>query len=219
MKRNVILTGASGMVGSLILELCLESDDVNTVTSLVRRPSSTVHPKLREIVVEDFSNYDPVIDEFENQDIAFFCIGVYTGAVPREEFRKITVDFAVAFGEALIDKSPGGTLCLLSGAGADRTEKSKMMFAADKGAAENQLSSMGLKAFHTFRPGYIYPVASRKEPNFSYKLMRFLYKPLIRPLGKKYSIKSTELAQSMFNVGFNGCDLEILENQDILRFS
>ena len=107
-------------------------------------------------------------------------------------------------------------MCLFSGAGADRTEKSKVSFQRYKGMAENQITSLNLK-FYSFRPGYIYSVEPRKEPNFSYKIARVLY-PVIKVLGKKYSVKSTDLANAMFNVGLNGAEKQILENQDILKY-
>ncbi len=212
---KVIVTGGTGMVGGLVLENCLNSDQVKEVISFVRRPSDIKNDKLKEVVVADFLNYDLLIEHFMNIDVAFFCIGVYTGAVPKEEFRKITVDYPVAFAKALYKYSPSANFCLLSGAGADRSEKSRTMFARDKGAAENQLSAIGFKSFHAFRPGYIYPVEPRKEPNLMYTISRWLY-PLIRLFGKNASIKSTELAQAMFNVGMKGYEREILENRDIL---
>lgn len=216
MAKKIILTGASGMVGGILLNLCLESEKVEKVISLVRRPSTSRHPKLEEIVVKDFLQYDSNTIDLEGVDIAFFCIGVYTGAVPEDLFRKITVDYPVALAKALYEHSPDATYCLLSGAGADRTEKSRTMFARDKGVAENQLATIGFKAFHTFRPGYIYPVTPRKEPNFAYTVFRKLY-PLMKPLmGKNSSITSVELAQGMFNVGMSGHAQEVLENKDIL---
>ena len=83
--------------------------------------------------------------------------------------------------------------------------------------AENRLSKLNLE-FYSFRPGYIYPVEARKEPNVAYRIFKVLY-PLIKILGKKYSIKSTELADVMFEVGVSGAPQEILENQDILEFN
>lgn len=91
-----------------------------------------------------------------------------------------------------------------------------MMFALDKEIAENQLDKIGFNKFHTFHPAYIYPVEPRNEPNFSYKLMRMLYKPLLKPFGKKYSITSVELATAMFQVGIHGSEVTTLENADIL---
>lgn len=212
---KIIVTGATGMVGGLILENCLKSGQVELVISLVRRPTDVKDDKLTEVVETDFLNYESLSEHFENVDAAFLCIGVYTGAVPKDEFRKVTVDIPVAFAKALYKYSPEAKLCLLSGAGADRTEKSRTMFARDKGAAENQLSAMRFKSFHTFRPGYIYPVKVRKEPNLMYVISRKLY-PLLKLMGKNASITSTELAQAMFNVGMRGHSQEILENRDIL---
>ena len=215
--KNVLIAGASGMVGNLILRTCLSSNEVGKVISLVRRKSSMVHEKLQEIKISDFTNYSNHDSTFQNIDAAFFCIGVYTGKVPKQEFKLITVDYALAFAEALKNSSPNANICLLSGAGADRTEKSRTAFAKYKGIAENRISELTHK-FFTFRPAYIYPVEPRKEPNLMYKLSRILY-PVIKLLGKNASIKSTELANAMFKVGIHGGEQEIFENKDILEIS
>ena len=218
MGYKVIITGASGMIGNLVLGNCLESEAVSEVVSLVRKPTEMEHFKLKEVVVHDFVMYNIPLEHFQNVDAAFFCIGVYTGAVPKDEFRRITVDIPVAFAKELIKHSPEARFCLLSGAGADRSEKSRTMFARDKGAAENRLSAMGFKSFHTFRPGYIYPVEARKEPNLMYVISRKLY-PILKLMGKNASIKSTELAGAMVHVGLSGEADEILENRDILELA
>ena len=215
MKRALI-AGASGMVGKLVLQHCLESDAISEVISLVRRPSGETHPKLTEKVIADFHTYDAEASSFQGIDAAFFCIGVYTGQVKDDVFKEITVDYAVNFGKLLKAHSPQATLCLLSGMGADRTEKSKTSFAKYKGMAENQLSALGLK-FHALRPAYIYPVTPRKEPNFMYTFSRAIY-PLVKLFGDGMSIKSTELAKAIFKAGMEGADQEVLENKEILGF-
>lgn len=214
--KKVIIAGATGMIGQLVLEHCLKTTEVKEVISLVRRKSEREHPKLKEVLIEDFSDYSAHSSSFEKVDTAFFCIGVYTGQVPDEQFKQITVDYAVVFAQAVKSANPKARLCLLSGAGADRTEKSRTSFARYKGMAENQMAALGLE-FYTLRPGYIYPVMSRKEPNIMYRTMRFLY-PLIRLAGSNASIKSTELAKAMYQIGMQGADSEILENKDILKY-
>ena len=216
--KKVIIAGSSGMVGSLVMEYCLASDQVGQVVSLVRKRSNNKHPNLTEIEVNDFSDLSSYQTHFRDVAAAFFCIGVYTGTVPDPVFKQVTVDFASAFGRALANESPQARLCLLSGMGADRTEKSRVAFSRYKGMAENQLAEMKLAGFHSFRPAYIYPVRKRQEPNFMYRVSRFLY-PLVRLLGKKYSIRSEELARAMVNIGLNGADKVILENPDILEHS
>lgn len=213
---KVIIAGGTGMVGALLVKICLASEKVSEVRSLVRKPTGVQHPKLKEFAVPDFENYSTHHHIFEDISAAFFCIGVYTGAVPDEEFKKITVDYAVAFATALKQQSADATICLLSGAGADSTEKSKTPFARYKGMAENRISSFNMK-FYSFRPGYIYPVEPRKEPNIGYKILRTIY-PVLKLFGKNISITSDELARTMYNVGMHGANKQILENRDILAY-
>ena len=204
------------MVGSHLLEICLQSTVVNSITLLVRKPMPQLNAKIRQHVVKDFTNYDSSTEELRNLDVVYFCIGVYTGSVKRDEFRKVTIDYPVALGKMVHEYSPQAQFILLSGAGADRTEKSKMMFAIDKGIAENKLFGIFGAKFHSARPGYIFPVLKRNEPNLSYALMRFLY-PLIRLLGKKYSITSWQLAQAIFQLGMTETDQTTFENNELLE--
>jgi len=213
--KNVLLTGASGMIGNIILKQCLDSQEIAKVTSFVRRFSDNKHPKLNEVLVKNFKDYSPYKHEFQNIDVVYFCIGVYTGAVSDQKFKEVTVDYTKTFVDVLKVNSPDANFCFLSGGGADRTEKSRMSFAKYKGIAENYFFSNLSNAF-TFRPAYIYPVERRKEPNFTYRISRVLY-PLIKMLGANVSIKSDQLAYGMFKVGMASSEQEVFENRDILR--
>ncbi len=212
--KNVILTGANGMVGRLILEQCLNSSAVKAVTAILRKPLEINHPKLVEVMHHDFLNFDSVKAHFVNKDVAFYCIGVYTGQVPVDEFKRITVDFTRTFCETLYNHSPQAAFCFLSGQGADQTEQSSILFAKQKGIAENIILNQGFGRTHLFRPGYIYPDTPRKEPNQAYKLMRFLYKP-VAVVYPNIGVSSTKLATKMFTVGIFGGEKTIYENSDI----
>ncbi|MEM6261323.1 MAG: hypothetical protein AAGI38_02365 [Bacteroidota bacterium] len=216
MKKAVII-GSSGMVGKVVLNLCLEHPEISQVISWVRKPSGISHPNLLEVVTDDLVNYPDAATYFADVTAAYCCVGVYTGAVPKDVFRKVTTDIPIAFAKALYAHSPAARYCFLSGQGADRTGKSAMMFARDKGDAENAISDLAQGRFFTFRPGYIYPVEKREEPSFGYRLMRNLY-PVFRLLGKNVSITSEQLAQAIFQVGMDtGSYLEELENKDIIN--
>jgi nucleoside-diphosphate-sugar epimerase len=212
--KKIVFAGSTGMVGSIVLQLCLSSEKVAEIIALVRKPSGNGHPKYKEIIVEDFMNYEMHVDLFKGVDIVFYCLGVYTGTVPAPLFRKINFDYPYNLAKAIHGNSPNATFCLLSGQGADRTEKSKMQFARDKGAIENALAALNFKSFYSFRPAYIYPTQKRKEPNFFYSLSRVLY-PIIKLLGNTLSITDQQLARTMFEVGMNGYTKEILENKDM----
>jgi nucleoside-diphosphate-sugar epimerase len=51
---NILITGASGMIGSLIVESCLQKDEIKQVTSITRKPSGIQHAKLIEAIQNDF---------------------------------------------------------------------------------------------------------------------------------------------------------------------
>ena len=93
--------------------------------SLVRQPLNLSHVKLREIVAEDFLHYTPHEEQFKGVDVVYYCVGVYTGAVPRDLFRMITVDYPMALAQTIKKHAPKSAFVLLSGQGADRQEKSR----------------------------------------------------------------------------------------------
>ena len=92
-----------------------------------------------------------------------------------------------------------------------------MAFARYKGGAEKALLAAGFPAVYRFRPAYIYPVEPRKEPNFSYRLMRAIY-PAFRLLLPNRVIRADDLARAMVDVtiretGESGG--RVFENRDI----
>jgi len=118
---KILMTGGTGMAGGLALRDGLCHPEVTEITSIGRRPTGVEDPKLTEVLHQDFTDYGPIASHFEHCDAALFCLGAYTGAVPDRELREITVDYTVAFSDALYAGSPGAAVCFLSGQGADPT--------------------------------------------------------------------------------------------------
>jgi len=216
--KNVVIVGASGMVGNIIQRECLDSTTVSKVTSIVRHPSGISHPKLKEIVHQDFLNFSEIKESFMKHSAAYFCIGAYTGTVSDDKFKTITVDMAQVFADAVLEGSPDVTFCFLSGAGADLKEKSRVSFARYKGMAENYLISKHFRGLNIFRPGYIYPVKKRVEPNLMYKISRGLY-PLLKNIMPGSAITSEGLGKAMFKAGIEGANHGILENIEIKKLN
>ncbi|MFC2111552.1 hypothetical protein ACFLQ5_03790 [Bacteroidota bacterium] len=67
---------------------------------------------------------------------------------------------------------------------------------------------------YIFRPGYIYPDSPRKEPNFTYKIMRVIYKPISK-VYPNIGLTSKKLAAKMMDIGLNGGNRTIYENKNI----
>ncbi|KAJ3437851.1 oxidoreductase htatip2 [Anaeramoeba flamelloides] len=215
--KNVIMTGATGMIGSLVLKHLLQSDEIESVTCFLRRKTGIESNKLIEIINKDFENYDDLDEHFKRKDICYYCLGVYTGTVKRDLFRKITVDYTASFSNKLKEHSPECTFCFLSGAGADRKEKSWVAFSKDKGIAENALIKLKFEQLYIVRPAYIYPVEQRKAPTKSYAFMRKVY-PLMNKCYSKGVITSTVLAHAMFRLGLKGGKKVTYENKELKQF-
>src|SRR6266478_3468317 len=216
-QTRLVLVGATGMVGGYALRYALDHPAVKSATAIVRRKLDISHPKLNQVVHRDFANCSALAEALSGQDGAVFCLGAYTGAVSDAELRTITVDYPIEFARVLHASSPGAAFSFLSGSGADPTGRSRMPFARYKGEAENALLAAGFAHVYIFRPAYIYPVEPRKEPNFSYRLLRTVY-PAFRTLFPNQVIRADDLARAMVDVvvretGRRGGS--ILENRDI----
>jgi len=216
-QKHLVIVGGSGMVGGYALRYALDHPAVGRVTAIGRRKVGLTHPKLNEVLHQDFANCSALAPALVYQDAAIFCLGTYTGSVSDAELRKITVDYTVEFARVLHSSSPGAAFSFLSGSGADQTGRSRMAFARYKGEAEKALVAAGFPRLYNFRPAYIYPVEPRKEPNFSYRLLRATY-PVFRVLFPNQVIPADDLARVMVDVAVRGTresGSRILENRDI----
>ena len=216
-QKRLVIVGATGMVGGCALRYALENSAVGSVTSIGRKKLGISHPKLTEVLHSDFADCSSLAETLSGQDAAVFCLGTYTGSVSDADLRRVTVDYTISFARVFRGSSPGATLAFLSGSGADQTGRSRVPFALYKGQAENALLAARFPRVYIFRPAYIYPIESRKEPNFSYRLLRAIY-PLFRLLFPNQVIRSDDLARVMVDVAVRGTDESrgpVFENREI----
>ena len=216
-QTRLVIVGATGMVGGYALRYALDHPAVCRVTAIGRRSLSISHPKLKEVLHKDFADCSALAEALSDQDAAIFCLGTYTGAVSDAELRKTTVDYTIEFARVLHSSSPGAAFSLLSGSGADPTGRSRMAFARYKGEAENALAADGFPHVYMFRPAYIYPVQPRREPNFSYRVLRAIY-PAFRVLFPNQVIRADDRARTMVDAAVRGTGegrTLVLENRDI----
>ena len=215
--KDLVIVGATGMVGGYALRDALEHPAVGRATSIGRRKLGISHPKLKEVLHPDFADCSALAETLSGQDAAVFCLGAYTGAVTDAELRRITVNYPIEFARVLRNSSPGAAFSFLSGSGADPTGRSRMPFARYKGEAENALLAAGFPHVYLFRTAYIYPVEPRKEPNFSYRLLRGIY-PAFRVLFPNQVIRADDLARAMVGAVVSETGQRggpVFENRDI----
>ena len=216
-QKRLVIVGATGMVGGYALRRALDRPAVGRVTAIGRRKVGLSHSKLDEVLHPDFADCSALAETLSGQHAALFCLGTYTGSVPDAELRTITVDYTVEFARVLHGSSPDAAFSFLSGNGADPTGRSRMAFARYKGEAEKALLEAGFPHVYIFRPAYIYPVRPRKEPNFSYRLLRAIY-PAFRLLFPNQVIPADDLARAMVDVALGETGERggvVFENRDI----
>jgi uncharacterized protein YbjT (DUF2867 family) len=215
--NRLVIVGATGMVGGYALRYALEHPRVGRVTSIGRRKVRLSHPNLTEVLHPDFADCSSLTEALTSQDALIFCLGTYMGMVTDSELRRVTVDYTVELARVLRASSPDAAFSFLSGNGADPTGQSRMAFARYKGEAEKALLATGVPRVYILRPAYIYPVEPRKEPNFSYRLLRWIY-PAFRLVFANLVIRSDDLARAMVDVAVQRKGERqnlVFENRDI----
>jgi uncharacterized protein YbjT (DUF2867 family) len=216
-QKRLVIVGATGMVGGYALRYALDDPGVMRVTSIGRKKVGVSHPKLEQVLHQDFADCTQLAGTLSDQDASVFCLGTYTGSVSDAELRRTTVDYTIEFARVLRVSSPAAAFSFLSGSGADPTGRSRMAFARYKGEAEKALVASEFPHVYIFRPAYIYPVEPRKEPNLSYRLMRTIY-PAFRVLFPNQVIRADDLGRAMVDVAISETVKTrnlVLENRDI----
>ncbi|HEY9228449.1 MAG TPA: NAD-dependent epimerase/dehydratase family protein [Gemmatimonadaceae bacterium] len=215
---NVILFGASGMVGQGVLRECLLATDVERVLSVVRAPTGEQHAKLRELVHRDFHDFSNAESTLTELDACFFCLGVTSSGMTEEAYAHVTYDIAVAAAQTLARLNPRMTFVFVSGAGTDSTERGRVMWARVKGRTENAIFRMPFAASFAFRPGLIRPMHGVKSRTLSYRVFYTLAWPIMPLLVRflpKYVTTTEQIGRAMLGVARHGYPKRILESVDI----
>lgn len=214
---KVILFGATGMVGQGVLRECLLDPGVERVVSIGRSATGQQHPKLREIVHADLTDFSAIEPEMAGFDACFFCLGVTSAGMTEEAYHRVTYDIAVATAETLVRLNTGMTFVFVSGAGTDSSEKGRTMWARVKGKTENAIARLPFKATYMFRPAFIRPLHGIQSRTKMYRIFYVIFRPFLPLLNAfpKYSTTTEQLGRAMLGVVRRGYPTRILESSDI----
>jgi len=215
---KVILFGASGMVGQGVLRECVLDQDVESVLAVGRSPIGQQHEKLREIVRKNVADLDSVEDRLRGYDACFFCLGASSAGMKEADYRRVTYDLTLAVARTLARLNPDMTFIYVSGAGTDRTERGRIMWARVKGETENALLRLPFKAAYMFRPGVIQPLHGTTSKTRLYRILYAVAGPLItlmRIFFPRWVTTTEQVDRAMIRVGMRGASKPFLENQDI----
>jgi uncharacterized protein YbjT (DUF2867 family) len=215
---NVMLFGATGMVGQGVMRECLLDPEVHLLQTVGRSATGVQHAKLREIVHNDLSQYADIEPSLSGFDTCFFCLGVTSSGMTEENYERVIYGFTMAAAGMLSRLNPQMTFIYVSGSGTDSSERGRIMWARVKGKTENALLRMPFKAAYMFRPGIIEPLYGAKSRTPLYDVFYSLGKPLLPLLRLVFpdQILTTEqVGRAMLAVARHGFPKQILETKDI----
>jgi uncharacterized protein YbjT (DUF2867 family) len=201
------LIGATGLIGSHLLQLLLQDQYFETVRILVRRPFELTHSKLEKKIV-DFNNMESYRLALEGSDVIFCTVGTTQKKVKgnKEAYRK--VDYDIPVHAAQLGKLCGcKTFILVSAIGAN--SKSSNFYLQLKGEVEDAVKAVGLQSVHIMQPSIL--LGKRNEFRLGERIGQFLMNVLSFLIPNKYKpIKATTIATAMLNASkkqTSGCHI------------
>ncbi len=196
--------------------MALGHPDVETVLAIGRRSCEVRHPKLKELLYDDFYDYSAVEGQLAGYNACFFCLGVSSVGMSEKDYTRVTYDLTMEAAKTLSRLNPDMAFCYVSGAGTDSTEKGRVMWARVKGRVENRLKELPFRSVYLFRPGFIKPIKGLRHAHAISKAVGMMF-PLLKVISPKYVCTLEEVGLAMIQAAEAGPVRQIIENRDIAR--
>lgn len=147
-----VISGATGLVGSILIQKLLKDTRFEEVKSISRRSLKITSPKLTEIICSNFEELATKASEL-NGDIYYCCLGTtIKTAGSQEKFRKVDYDAVMEFARiAKLHNAQGFVVITAQGA----NPESRIFYNKVKGEVEESLKALGLKHLVIMRPGLL----------------------------------------------------------------
>ena len=213
-KKSALILGSSGLVGSEVLSLSLESDLYNKIVIVVRSPLTIKHNKLVEKII-DFDM--PKWEEIFPVDHVYCCLGTtIKQAGSKTNFIKVDHDYPLAFAAAA-KKWESSIFSVITAAGV--SPESKIFYNNVKGQLEKKLKSLELFSTLIFRPSLL--LGERKEFRLGEKIGSGIAKVTSWMTPKTYrAIHCKAVAKAMLAESFaDKTGFNIISNKSMHRFS
>ncbi|CAG8364775.1 unnamed protein product [Penicillium salamii] len=148
---HLILTGATGLVGSSVLDAMLSNAAISKISILSRNPvrmaEDAKDSRVHVITHKDFETYDSgVLDQLRDADGCVWALGTSQNNVNKEQYVKITKDFTMAAANAFSTIKPPNApfrFIHVSGEGATQSPgRFSPIFARVKGETESLLGKL-----------------------------------------------------------------------------
>ena len=203
-RRTAIVAGATGLIGSELLQLLLDTDYYTTVVSLTRSYLDFKHDKLLQFVI-DFDRIDEVKELLGATDI-YCCLGTtMKKAGSKEAFRKVDFDYPLQLAKLALENE-SKQFFLVSALGADTN--SMFFYNQVKGELEDKVKQLGYQSVHIFQPSLL--LGAREEQRTGEQIAKAISKgisfALAGPLKKYKPIEANTVATAMYKKAMERTD-------------
>jgi uncharacterized protein YbjT (DUF2867 family) len=196
--KTALIIGSTGLIGSQLLEILLESADYDKVIAFVKRDTGKTHAKLTQHII-DFDKPESYQNLVVGDD--FFCtIGTtIKNAGSKEAFRKVDFGYPQQFA-AFALKNDVKQFLIISSLGADKAAGN--FYLKTKGEIEDYLKQSSFTSVSIVRPSLL--LGDRKEFRLGEKIGAFFMKTFSFVFSgglKKYKpIESETVAKALFRI-------------------
>ena len=198
-EQTAVVLGATGMVGSNVVQQLIKNNSFSTIRLLVRKAIPKPHEKV-QVVVTNFANPTQFRMDLGKGDCIFCCVGTTLKKVEGNKELYRSIDFDIAVDAARLGKDAGFKKYLLVSSVGARVS-SKNFYIKLKGEIEEAVKKIGFQSTYIFRPSFL--MGNRKE----FRLVEFAAKAVMKIASflmvadlKKYrGIEATDVAKAMVN--------------------
>jgi hypothetical protein len=191
---NVLITGSTGMIGKGVLLECLRDDNIRSVTLINRSAIDVQRPKIREILLKDFTQIESIKDQLGPIDACFHCMGISAMGLTEAQYDVLTFEVTQKLADLCFEHNPDMTFNYVSGTGTDSSEKGRVMWARVKGKTENYVLAKGFKRSFMFRPGFIIPENNIKSRTKLYNYIYIIFRPFF-PFRLRHFVNMANMAK------------------------
>ena len=215
--KTALLFGASGLVGSHVLNQLISNNSYSKIKLFVRTTINISDPKI-EIIQTDFNNLENHKEDIKGDD-CFFCIGTTKKNSPdKNEYKRVELEVPKQIAQIAKSNSVNSFVFISSGYADPKSSGDYLKF---KGEVEEELKRLNFPKLGIMRPSFL--LGDRKEKRIGEKIGIFVFKLLsplfLGPLKKMKPIHSATVAKAMITITQNKVSKTIFESDEIADLS
>ena len=211
--KTALLFGASGLVGSHLLNQLIKDTNYSKIKLFVRSVTEIIDPKV-EIIKIDFNNLQNHKEDVKGDD-CFFCIGTTKkNSSDKDEYRRVELDIPKEIAK-IAKLNLVNSFIFVSAIYANPNSSGD--YVRFKGLVEEELKRLNFPKLALMRPSFL--MGDRKEKRVGEKIGIFVFKLLspllLGPIKKMRPIHSETVAKAMIKVANENLEKNIFESNEI----